>query len=183
MTGSRQLAGLGLAALALFHAPSVLAQYHRSDPADLAARSITVESTDPVISPCNWARACFRLVLRITANQAGTVDVGHIPIHRDRRMTAIAGSGASCQENGLRGLPDAVVWSRGDMTWREGPVSISQGHPALAQLSFACDGALVPGDEVSVQLALAVDPDGRGIQTARYDLSGLQIAGSRGRTR
>lgn len=174
------LAGLLLASPALAQP-----QRHRSNPEDQVARVLMVESTDPVIVQCNrWGfESCFRIVLRISANQSGAVDVGHIRPDRTRGATAFSGTGASCREIHDEGLPNVVVWSTGDLSFRDAPANVSPGHTVSLLLTLGCDAVVIAGDDVTVQFALAVDPTGRGVETARYSLPGLQITALRGSTR
>lgn len=168
-----------LAAASLLLASPALAQpqTHRSNPEDQISRVLLVESTDPVIVQCpRWgSESCFRIVLRINDNQSAAVDVGHIPTDRTRGATAFSGTGASCREMQDEGLPDVVVWSNADLTFRDPPANVSPGHTVSLLLTLGCDAVVIAGDDVTVQFALAVDPTGRGVQTARYSLPGLQL--------
>ncbi|HEX8553190.1 MAG TPA: hypothetical protein VF695_00650, partial [Sphingomonas sp.] len=169
-----------LAGLLLTAAPNALAQKPGADPISPGNSSLLiVDSTDPVIHDCNdgWSTSCFRIVLQIRA-RAGTVNIGHIPTHRNRHASAFTGAGASCAENGARGLPDVVVWSSGTLRWREPPTAVTADRPATLLLSFGCDSPIGPGDQVNIELALAVDPDGRQVETARFTLTSLQLVSS-----
>jgi hypothetical protein len=160
-------------------------QRHRSNPEDQISRVLLVESTDPVIVQCpRWgAESCFRIVLRINANQSGAVDVGHIRVDRTRGASAFSGTGASCREMEAEGLPDVVTWSNGSLTFRDAPANVSPGHTVSLLLTLGCDAVVIAGDDVTIQFALAVDPTGRGVETARYSLPGLQLAALRGAPR
>jgi len=160
-------------------------QSHRSNPEDQVARVLLVESTDPVIVRCDrWGyESCFRIVLRISANRSTAVDVGHIEPDRTRGASAFSGSGASCRESSAEGLPNVVTWSNGDLTFRDAPANVSPGHTVSLLLTLGCDAVVIAGDDVTVQFALAVDPTGRGVETARYSLPGLQITALPGNAR
>jgi hypothetical protein len=139
---------------------------------------LTVSSTEPVIRQCGgWYEACFRVGLRIVAKGAGEIAVGHIPPDNYPRRggSAMTGAGVSCVEIGAVGLPNVVVWSSGDFTWRQEPFPVSAAKPVTLWMDFGCDAGLAPGDEVAVELILAVDPDGRDIRTAHYTLTGLRL--------
>jgi hypothetical protein len=157
-------------------------QRHRSNPEDQISRVLLVESTDPVIVHCpRWgSESCFRVVLRINANQSAPVDVGRIRPDRTRGATAFSGTGASCREVEAQGLPNVVTWSSGGLTFRDPPANVSPGHTVSLLLTLGCDAVVIAGDEVTIQFALAVDPTGRGVETARYSLPGLQITSLRG---
>jgi hypothetical protein len=161
------------------------AQTHSSNPEDVISRVLTVESTDPVLATCErWGfESCFRIVLRINANRPTPVDVGHIQTSRTRGATAFSGGGASCREMSDQGLPDVVTWSNDTLTWRQAPATVSPGHTTSLLLSFGCDAAVIAGDEVTIQFELAVDPTGRGVETARYSLPGLRIVSPPGGVR
>jgi hypothetical protein len=105
------------------------------------------------------------------------VAIGHIPPDRYPRRggSAITGAGVSCVEIGAVGIPNVVVWSSGDFTWRQEPFPVSSAKPVTVWMDFGCDGALAPGDEVAIELPLAVDPDGGDIRTAHYSLTGLRL--------
>jgi hypothetical protein len=150
---------------------------------DKLSALLTVVSTDPVLTKCSqWgSESCFRIVLKISASGAREVDIGHIPddsFRKNRAARAFSGSGASCIEKGGRGLPPVVVWSSGNFTWRDVPFRVSRNKSATLMFEFGCDQQLIPGDGVSIQFSLAVDPDGRSIRTARYTLSDLQLVNS-----
>lgn len=139
---------------------------------------LTVASTEPVIRRCGgWYHSCFRVGLRIVGKGPKEVAVGHIPPDNYPRRggSAITGAGVSCVETGAVGVPDVVVWSSGDFTWRQEPFPVSSAKPVTVWMDFGCDGALAPGDEVAVELPLALDPDGTDIRTAHYSLSGLRL--------
>jgi hypothetical protein len=175
------------AAVSLLLASPAIAQVqrHRSNPEDQVSRVLLVESTDPVIVQCpRWgSESCFRVVLRINANQSAPVDVGRIRPDRTRGATAFSGSGASCREVEAQGLPNAVTWSSGRLTFRDAPANVSPGHTVSLLLTLGCDAVVIAGDDVTIQFALAVDPTGRGVETARYSLPGLQITSVRGAVR
>lgn len=180
------IARLATVACLMLASPAIAqSQRHRSNPEDQVARALLVESTDPVVVQCNrWGyESCFRIVLRISANQSGAVDVGHIPTSRQRGASAFSGTGASCREIHDEGLPDVVVWSNDSLTFREAPANVSPGHTVSLLLTLGCDAAVIAGDDVTIQFALAVNPSGREVETARYSLPGLQITALRGGTR
>jgi hypothetical protein len=165
-------------ALALLSTAGVAqAPTHSWLPEDSLSRMLTVVSTDGVLVDCHdgWSESCFRVVLRISPSTARTVDIGHIPVDRDRGATAFTSTGASCKENGARGLPDPRSWSSGTYTWGETPFRVTPERPATLLVQFGCDGRLAPGDEATIQFALAVDPEERDILTARYAASGLKL--------
>jgi hypothetical protein len=152
---------------------------------DPHASLLEVVSTDPKLFPCSsWgSESCFRVTLRISAKGGREIDVGYIPdngFYRTRAARAFSGTGSSCIEKGGVGLPPVVVWSSGKFTWREPGYRLAGGRVATLMLEFGCDARLVPGDELMIQFSIAVDPDGRQIETARYSLSGLHLAGSAG---
>lgn len=139
---------------------------------------LTISSTEPVIRRCGgWYEACFRVGLRIVGKGSREVAVGHIPPDNYPRRggSAITGAGVSCVEVGAVGIPNVVVWSSGKYTWRQEPFPVSDIKPVTVWMDFGCDGPLAPGDEVAVELPLALDPDGAEIRTAHYSLSGLRL--------
>jgi hypothetical protein len=167
-----------LSALILLAAPGVAQTPGQSwQPEDRLSRLLKVESTDGVLVDCHdgWSESCFRVVLRISPATSRTVDVGHIPVDRERGGTAFTSTGAACKEIGARGLPDPRSWSSGTYTWGEAPYRVTPERSATLLVQFGCDGKLAPGDQATIQFALAVDPEGREILTARYAASGLNL--------
>jgi hypothetical protein len=144
------------------------------------ASLLHVSATDPVLRQCHdgWSTSCFRVVLRILPTGSQEMDVGHIPdnfLPKTFAARAVAGSGASCVENGGVGLPDVVVWSNGDFTWQDAPFHIAPSKAGTLLLDFGCDGRLGAGDQIIIEFSLAVDPDGRGIRTVRMTLPAVAL--------
>jgi hypothetical protein len=132
----------------------------------------------PVIADCapatNPRHRCFRIFLRIMPKSRSELKVAYIRTHRTDYMyetTAFVENGRRCAGASLGGLPHARR-RFDEVQWEDQPFSVTSAKPGTLLIDYECDGDLVAGDSVTAQITLAIDPDGRGPQMARYVFTG-----------
>ncbi len=134
--------------------------------------ALIVDSTDPVLYPCNYydAKSCFRMYFQLKPAENVAINVASIDNSGDLYETrAFAGTGSSCVAKAIGGLPRGGLTNHGEPIWSfSTPFAITQTKPATFMAEFRCDGALLAGDEVTVQITFAADPSGREIEIVRY---------------
>lgn len=164
--------------------PAALAQTpaNAGVPQGSASDSLVVDATDPVLFECRRSSqgGCFRIYFEIKPSRANAVLVAFIGTRSQPYETqAFAGTGATCEARVLGGLPDASHYTNGDVRWDEQPFEVTASKPATYMLEFECDGRLVAGDQVTIQITLAADPTRRGEQIVRYVFPRLGVVAGR----
>ena len=144
------------------------------------SRLLSLAATDPQIVKCYrpWDKSCFRITVKVSASGDGEVDIGHLPDNMfgdPYAARAIVSSGASCVERRGVGLPMVGIYSDNSLFWREPGRTVSASRSAFLILDFGCDGQIVAGDELQVQLPLGVDATGRGISKVDFSTATVRL--------
>lgn len=138
------------------------------------SRFLSVEATQPLSVQCDKSRTCFRVVFQIRPQGDREIELQSLDrenfffMTQGNLSTGITSTGAICYAAGRGGLPRARLWSDGRVEWNGAPFRVSPAKRGLFVVEFNCDGPTIAGDEVSLQLTLAVDSTGRGPKIARY---------------
>jgi len=170
------LAALATAASAQFDAAT-------GEPNGGVSDLLKITSAAPVIVKC-YDPTCIRLFVEIRPNGISRVSLAAADVMNGSHLLdtqAFSSTGATCDGHDVGGLPVGVTYSSGEFGWGRGgaPFIATATKPATMMLEFRCDGRLIPGDEIRVQITLFADPDGRGIQLARFVFSGMRLRGPR----
>lgn len=164
-------------------APATLVPDTRGEPSGGVSTVLSVSGAAPTIVECHGIfneKGCFRIVFQIEAAKGGNVEIAAPPGNGYSlfETIAVAATGVSCKGSAVDGLPSASEDFNQRLSWGPGaPFITSTAKRAIFIVDFRCDGAIVALDEVQVQLMLAVDPDGRGIQMARYVFPRMKVRG------
>lgn len=148
------------------------------EPSGAVSAEMDVIATSPVLYPCKFygSSTCFRMYFEIRPKRASEVRLGEIRLTNSLYQTsAFAGTGASCLANSLGGLPRGGLNSQNGVEWYEKPFSATRQKPAVYIVEFGCDGQLLAGDGVTVQLTFSADATGRGAGIARFVFPQLSL--------
>lgn len=158
---------------------------HKGEPEGEVSALLTVSTTDPVLYRCTdeW-ESCFRVYVQVSALSDRPVKVASVKRHstdNDGRMyatSALSGTGATCAGYVTSSFPSSGTFNEW-VRFLDVPYTVTRSKAGAFMMTFGCDGKLVVGDELTIQLAIAADPDGRGPRIANYFLNGLKVAAPR----
>lgn len=158
---------------------------HTGQPEGEVSALLTVRTTDPVLYRCTekWD-ACFRVYVQVSTASDKPVKIASVREHSTRsdgRMyatSALSGTGATCAGYVTSSFPKSGTYNEW-VKFLDIPYPVTRSKSAAFMATFGCDGPLVAGDELTIQLAISADPDGRGPRIAHYFLPGLRVAAGR----
>lgn len=153
------------------------------EPSDGTSSIVTVDATSPILYECGnrGNNTCFRMYFEVTPVKNIAIRMASIEIYAGSlgiilyQTQGFSSTGASCVARSMGGIPSVYYGHNGPEWKREQPFIALPSKPATLLLQFACDGRLIPGDEVTIQMTLALDPSDRRIEIGRYLFRKLKL--------